>query len=144
MKKPEQRGDDLVVTNGKGRLFIQPLLPAQRLINLAADDELYRYDGQSFPPRRNTGPAPECRVEISPTAPKATDYFLHVLTAVDATTDAVPAASVREEAGRVVLDLAGTQITFETDSVGGEIVIRNQSYRFANGRLETGAAPVER
>ena len=38
MKTPEQRGDDLVVIHGPGRLFIQTLLPAPRQLTLATGD----------------------------------------------------------------------------------------------------------
>jgi hypothetical protein len=127
MKIPEVRGDDLVITHGQGRLFVQTLLPTQRLLTLASGENLYRYDGQNFPPRRNTGPAPECRIEISPGRPSATDYFLHVLTATDAGVESVPQGVVRLEAGHVQLELAGTKLTFTTDSLGGEITLGGQT-----------------
>ena len=48
MQRPETRDSQLVITNGKGRLFVQPLLPRRRQVEWKYDDELYRYDGQAF------------------------------------------------------------------------------------------------
>ena len=84
MKPPTQAGRHLVVTNGKGRLFVQTLLPENPQVRLVAGADLYTYGGHSYPPSRDTGPAPECRIEISPGEPRTTDYFLHVLTATGA------------------------------------------------------------
>lgn len=131
MKKPEQRGGDLAVTSGQGRLFVQPLLPAKRQMALASGDDVYRYDGQSFPPRRNTGSAPECRIEISPSQPSATDYFLHVLTATDATTDSVSRPAVRDEFDRVQVTLNGATLVFTKDGRGGSITRFGQQTEFA-------------
>ena len=55
-----------------------------RRCGLVSGADLYTYGGHSYPPSRNTGPAPECRIEVSPREPRATDYFLHVLTATGA------------------------------------------------------------
>lgn len=131
MKQPEQRGDDLVVTHGPGRLFVQTLLPATRQLALATGDGLYRYDGQTFPPRRNTGPAPECRIEVSPAQPSATDYFLHVLTTTGAGTDSVPRAVARVEPGRVHVELAGAKLAFTTDSLGGAMTWQGRTVKLA-------------
>ena len=90
MKPPVEQGSHLVVTHGKGRLFVQTLLPAQPEINLATGDNLYQYGGNNYPPRRQTGLAPECRIEVSPKQPSQADCFLHVLTATDANTATVP------------------------------------------------------
>ena len=81
MTKPVRDGSGLVVTNGEGRLFIQTLLPSAATVRLVSGDDLYRYDGNSYPPGRDTGPAPQCRVEISPRKASNVDYFCHVLTA---------------------------------------------------------------
>ncbi|MBI5689894.1 MAG: heparinase II/III family protein [Verrucomicrobia bacterium] len=121
MKQPERRGDDLVITNGDGRLFVQTLLPARADLRLATGADLYRYDGQAFPPEKLTGPAPECRVEISPTVPAEEDLFLHVLTTADAATPAVPRGRVTVRGTRVQLELGGWQLEFRTDALGGEI-----------------------
>jgi hypothetical protein len=121
MKPPERLGEDLRITNGQGRLFVQTVLPAKPEVVLAQGEHLYHYDGQDFPPTRNTGPAPECRIEISPAEAKATDLFLHVLTATDADVNSVPRASAQVAGGLVRLDVGGHRLTFNLESVGGEI-----------------------
>jgi hypothetical protein len=143
MKKPEQRGDDLVITHGQGRLFVQTVLPAPRQLTLAAGENLYRYDGQDFPPHRNTGPAPECRIEISPPQPRETDFFLHLLTATDAGTETVPRAVGRVETGRVQVTWPGVILAFPTDSVGGEITWRGQANTLAEA-IRTDQKPLVR
>jgi len=80
----------LVVTNGRGRLFVQTLLPAAHATRLVSGDSLYLVGGQRFEPDLFTGPAPACRVEVSPSSPERTDYFLHVLTAADSSTALCP------------------------------------------------------
>ena len=42
MHVPARTGGHLVVTNGAGRLFVQPLLPEQPEIRLVSGDDLYR------------------------------------------------------------------------------------------------------
>ena len=86
-----------------------------------AGDELYRYGGEAYPPRRDTGPAPECRIEVSPSAPAAVDYFLHVLTAADSDTDSVPQATLDRRGDYVVVSVGAAQVVFTTGAVGGMI-----------------------
>jgi hypothetical protein len=83
MKKPTPAGQDLAITNGRGRLFVQSLLPVSPEVRQVSGPELYRIDGRDYPPDQETGAAPECRLEISPSAPATVDYFLHVLTATE-------------------------------------------------------------
>jgi hypothetical protein len=123
MKQPTLSGQHLIVTNGKGRLFVQTLLPAEAEVKQIFGQGLYRIDGRDYPPDHETGPAPECRVEISPSQPRATDYFLHVLTATDASTTRVPRATAKAEGNTVELRLPGIFITFTLDRPGGEIGI---------------------
>jgi hypothetical protein len=131
MRTPTESGKHLVVANGKGRLFVQTLLPRRPEVRLASGDDLYQYGGLSFPPRRNTGPAPECRVEISPSRPSAGDLFLHVLTAVDAGTASVPSAQVNLREHSVEVLLGETRIEFQTDTVGGDISLDGRRNRLA-------------
>jgi hypothetical protein len=121
MKPPVNQAPHLVVTNGKGRLFVQTLLPAKPQVRLCSGDDLYRYGGQSFPPSRNTGPAPECRIEVSPSSPAAVDYFLHVLTATDASVESVPPAAAAAQGSEVLVALGDVRIAFSTQRVGGRI-----------------------
>jgi len=127
MKRPAPRGRNLVITNGKGRLFVQTLLPASPDVRLVSGPDLYRIDGRNYPPDHETGAAPECRVEISPPAPRTVDYFLHVLTATDAATASVPPAAAAVTAGRAGVSLPGVKIMFAKDSTGGEIEVAGQT-----------------
>ena len=121
MKTPAQRGPHLVVTNGKGRLFVQTLLPEKAQVRLASGDDVYRYDGESYPPRRDTGPAPECRVEIAPPRAAAVDHFLHVLTAADASVEDVPVAQMRLEGDEVLVTVGDARLRLPTRRVGGSV-----------------------
>lgn len=141
MKKPERLGDDLVITHGQGRLFVQTALPEHRHLTLASGEGLYRYDGQNFPPNRTTGPAPECRIEITPTQPSPTDFFLHVLTATDATTHAVPRATARMVEGRVGVELDGLRLILKTDLPGGEITWNTRTEKLAESILSGPMSP---
>ncbi|MEK7676486.1 MAG: hypothetical protein AAB676_11710 [Verrucomicrobiota bacterium] len=132
MRKPEQSGHRLLITNGQGRLFVQTLLPQHPEVRLVSGDDLYRYGGATYPPRRNTGPAPECRIEISPSRPSAQDFFLHVLTVADAETASVPAAEVNLQEQRVQVALGAVRIEFQTDATGGEITLSGRRQRLAS------------
>jgi heparin/heparan-sulfate lyase len=124
MRQPERSGPQLIVTNGKGRLFVQTLLPQQPDVRLVSGDDLYRYGGITYPPRRDTGPAPECRIEVSPSHPSAQDLFLHVLTAADAGTASAPTAEVKLQDRRVQVTVGDARIEFQTEAVGGEITLQ--------------------
>ena len=119
MKRPHQSESGLVVTNGQGRLFVQTLLPGHADVELYCGQDLYRYDGQVFPPQRDTGPAPACRIEISPKQSARLDYFLHVLTATDATVKSVPSATLEETEHDIRVRLSNTSITFHKRNLAG-------------------------
>ncbi|MCX5644435.1 MAG: heparinase II/III family protein [Phycisphaerae bacterium] len=121
VKPPTTARNHLVVTNGKGRLFIQTLLPENPLVHLVTGADLYTYGGHSYPPAKNTGPAPECRIEISPDEPQATDYFLHVLTATSAAVADVESATATGVGRQAQVKLGAATIVFTTDKVGGSI-----------------------
>ena len=131
MKPPVASGEHLIVTNGKGRLFIQTLLPKRHQTRLVTGADLYTYDGRSYPPERDTGPAPECRIEISPVEPKTVDYFLHVLTATDAEIDEVENATATVAEGQINVVLGGTTVRFTADRVGGSIERRGHAASLA-------------
>jgi len=111
----------LVVTNGKGRLFLQMLLPENPEVHLITGADLYAYGGRSYPPSRNTGPAPECRIEVSPTQPNTMDYFLHVLTATGAEVTNVNSATATVTDALVQVKVDAATVTFSKDRVGGSI-----------------------
>jgi hypothetical protein len=119
MKVPERRGEHLVVTNGRGRLFVQTCLPRDARVRLAAGADLYSYDGKSYPPSRDTGPAPECRVEVSPPEARALDCFLHVLTATDSGAEQVPAVRCEVTGTEVTVVVGDATLTFTTEALGG-------------------------
>ena len=83
MKVPEVEGQQLKITNGGGRLFARVVLPERASIKLNSGAQLYTLSNQNYPPSRDTGPAPECRVEISPFIPSSEDLFLVVFEACD-------------------------------------------------------------
>jgi len=132
MNVPAKDGQDMVVTNGKGRLFIQTLLPENQQVRLATGADLYSYNGKKYLPGRDTGPAPVCRVEISPSKPSKVDYFLHVLTATDAMTASVEKATSKVVNQRIMVMVGPTEITFRTNEVGGGIVIDGHKTKFAD------------
>jgi hypothetical protein len=121
MKPPVTAKNHLVVTNGKGRLFVQTLLPENPQVHLVTGADLYAYDGHSYPPSKNTGPAPECRIEVSPGEPQTTDYFLHVLTATGTEVADMESAIATVVDKQVQVKLGAATITFGTDKVGGTI-----------------------
>ena len=121
MRVPTGEAPNLVVTNGKGRLFVQTLLPGER-------EGAARQRRGPLPLRRARLSAgqehragPECRIEVSPSQPAAADYFLHVLTATDAGTQSVPRATARVGANEITVTVGDTRIGFATDRVGGWI-----------------------
>lgn len=142
MRPPTRSGDQWMITNGKGRLFMQTLLPTKPELRLVSGDDLYRYGGNAYPARRNTGPAPECRIEVSPSRSSAQDFFLHVLTAADAEIASAPTAGANVRGDRIEVTLGETRIEFQTDAVGGEITWKGQRTRLADGvRSNTGGQP---
>ncbi len=88
---------------------MQTLLPRKPEVRLVNGEALYRYGGRNYPPSKDTGPAPECRIEVSPSAPAGVDYFLHVLTATEAKTAAVRPASVRVSGGKIRVTVGGAR-----------------------------------
>ena len=92
----------------------------------------YSYGGNSYLSRRNTGPAPECRIEVSPSQPSRTDYFLHVLTAAEASVDSVPAAVLEETDSVVSVRVGRATISFDKGKVGGSVEIAGHRRPFAD------------
>ncbi|MBL7153682.1 MAG: heparinase II/III family protein [Phycisphaerae bacterium] len=116
MTTPTRRGKHLVVTNGQGRLFIQTLLPTAAAVGLVSGDDLYKYGGKNYQSARDTGPAPQCRIEISPSRPSNVDYFLQVLTAADAQTNSITPPDVNANDAAVSLTIGATRLTFQKAS----------------------------
>jgi len=121
MKRPtnvtDDSGNDLGLwtwSNGTGRLFLQTLLPEETHLELYTGEKLYTIDGIDYPPQNDTGPAPECRMEISPTQAKTDHLFVHVLRATQDGVKqvALAKADVSENKIRVELD---AEYSFEFD-----------------------------
>lgn len=113
MKPPVKEGKNLVVSNGKGQLLIQNLMPGKAKVNLVSGENLYTYNGNTYPPDRITGPAPECRMEISPADNSEIVYFLTFINATESGTTAIPQATVRENGDTVVIRIGEKEITFK-------------------------------
>ena len=139
MKVPAGTPPNLTITNGAGRLFVTTLLPQNPQVTLASGAGLYQYDGQNFPPSVNTGPAPECRIGVSPATASTVDYFLHVLTATDTSIKSVTPATVQQSGDEVTATLGIITVTFTKSSVGGRIAFSGPIYTFADS-IVTGVA----
>jgi hypothetical protein len=131
MKVPSRQGRHLVITNGKGRLFVQTLLPLNPNVRLVAGPELYSYGGRSYLPARDTGPAPECRVEVSPPEQRSWDYFLHVLTAAGSNTASVDEATADVTAEQVTVSVGEAKIKFATAQIAGGIDLNGNQHPFS-------------
>ena len=135
-KPPTGKAPNLIVTNDSGgRLFIQTVLPEKPRVKLNSGDELYSYGGNSYPAEDIRGPAPECRIEVSPSAPSLADYFLHVLTATQSTVSSVPQARVKVTDDDVTVTIGTTRVTFMKDRVAGEIEISGHGF-LLGGKIE--------
>ncbi len=141
MRVPSERPPHLVVTNGKGRLFVQTLLPRDPLARVVAGDDLHRYGGKAYPPARDTGPAPVCRVEHSPRKAEAETRFLHVLTATDAEADSVEPAAVQVHEDGVEVTVGKARIRFAAEPTGGSIEVDGRRAAFPDGIVADYLAP---
>jgi hypothetical protein len=138
MAPPAGEPPRLVVTNGKGRLFIQTVLPAKPEVRLVRGDDLYRVGGKAYPPSRDTGPAPACRIEVSPSRPARDDLFLHVLTATDAGTERVPEAAASVRGTSVAVRIGEARITFAEAARGGTIEVAGRKATLATRVVKGG------
>ena len=132
MKVPVETTDGIVVTNGKGRLFIQTLLPSEPKVKLFTGDELYSYGGKAYPPARDTGPTSQCRIEISPERQQALDYFLHVLTATDVGVTSVEKASVQVNNREVIVTIGQIKVCFGMAEIRGHIELSGRVTNFTD------------
>jgi len=123
MKAPTGTAPNLVIANGDGKLFLQILLPRMPWVKLFSGENLYTIGGRNYPPEWETGPAPECRVEVSPVFPAATDYFLNVLTTTDASTSSVSQAILEDTGKEFRITVGKAKVSFAKDSVSYKIDI---------------------
>jgi hypothetical protein len=130
---PEIQGANVAIANGKGRLFVESLLPEKARVDKV---EGYTYRGQSFNPPRNSQTELACRwrVEVSPPAPRTDDVFLHVLS-----TEAPPNATLVRNGARTGVKVGPAEVTFE-GRAGGVIVLPTGRYelreKIVTGRFE--------
>ena len=120
MKRPtkvaDDSGNDLgfwTWSNGNGRLFLQTLLPEKTAVELYSGEKLYVIDGIDYPPQRDTGPAPECRMEISPMEAKKDYLFIHVLSATDSGVERVPSTKVNVTKNKVQVSVSDYSFDFD-------------------------------
>lgn len=136
MTVPEKRGQHWVVTNGRGRLFIQTLSPANPTAELYHGEALHTYGGKQFTPVVENCPAPDCRMEISAgpaSTPAKFEYFLHVLTATDSSVAAVAPASAAREGDEVIVTVGDVVLRFTLDQMKGSIRIAGKAEAMMNG-----------
>ena len=89
-----------------------------------AGPDLYSYGGRSYPPARDTGPAPECRIEVSPPEQRSWDYFLHVLTAAGSDTNTVDEAKADVSGEEVTVSVGKAKMSFDRRQMGGSIDVK--------------------
>lgn len=136
-EEPEVVGNKTIVTRTErdysGRMVMETLLPANPTIEvIGGSGKEFWVDGQNLVPDKsipttNSLEAGWGRIEVSPSTPNKTDFFLHVMTVSDA--------------GTTVPDLESTLLETE-DYVGATIA--NQLIIFAkNSERLTGTISIE-
>jgi hypothetical protein len=86
---------------------MQTFLPEKTNVATFSGDKLYEIDGVNYPPQRDTGPAPECRMEISPAESKKDYVFVHVLRTAERDVTKVPSAKA---------DVSGNKVRVTVDT----------------------------
>ncbi len=99
-QEPRIEGSRIEIINGDGRLAVESFHPAD--VNISAvggPGHEFEVNGLNYPPRKDYDPeeAGRWRVEVSPSQPQARDYFLHVLLATDAASEAWPQGTLIDE-----------------------------------------------
>ena len=119
--EPRIEGRTFVIVNGKGRLTVQSLLPAQASVTSI---EGYTYGGRSFPPSsdRLADTANKWRIEVSPANAETEDVFLHVLT-----TEEPQAASLIQGEDGVGVRVGGAEVVFR-GTVGGALRLEGREF----------------
>jgi hypothetical protein len=125
MNQPGRRGEHWVMHNGYGQLFVQTLLPAQSETKLFCREEQFVIDGVNCPYAHASGPAPDCRMEVSPSQPAKEDYFLHVLNTTDYNRGSIEPAQVRLEGDDVIVNTHGATVSFKKSTVGGSVTLKS-------------------
>ena len=133
-KLPVGSDSKYVINNGPAKLFMQILLPEQPAVVMNHGPRLYQYRGHEVLPDNcevRFRPEPECRMEVSPAIPSTVDYFLHVLTATDGLTNAVPDASVTCRSGKITAAVGSATVSFLKDTLGGRLELMSGDRRIS-------------
>ena len=137
VKPVEEVGEFLRTTNDEGgQLFLQALLPRGSKITLNTGEELYSYDGEDYAPEEIRGPAPECRISISPSSQAQEDFFLNVLTTTDSRIDRPVPALCEESDEAITVKIGEASIQFKKVRPGGRIEIKGTRRELAEQILE--------
>lgn len=132
-QEPEIQGETVTITNGKGSLVVRTLLPESPRI---AKVEGYAYRGETFPPDYAQYPRAvnRWRIEVSPSAARKEDLFLHVLS-----TDGLKPAELVRRGETVGVRVEGAEMLFSGD-VGGSVTLAGRRSvlraRVIKGRYE--------
>ena len=121
--KPESIGQDMWKADlGKGRLFVQTLLPANAGSTLVGGPgKEFFASGRNWPlePDMNFKYAGNWRLEVTPAAAGTETRFLHVLQAADTGVAAPAKATLRQEGDEDIVTVAGRELRFKrTGKVG--------------------------
>ena len=117
MSVPSVDSTGLEIINGEGRLYVRTLMPTGYDLRLATSDSLYSNDGKTYLPAKDTGPAPECRVQVIAPEPAIDVYFLHVLAATGSSDTYKPSTKLEEDEHGVTVTVDDTKIRFGKDTV---------------------------
>ncbi|MBI5502485.1 MAG: MYXO-CTERM sorting domain-containing protein [Deltaproteobacteria bacterium] len=118
-----------VVRNGGGVLLARTLLPAAPAVDVI---DGFRVDGEPHPPTAGGAESGGTRLEISPPAESARDYFLHVFRATEPADLTWPDAVVSDSASQVqvVVNLGSREATVvfrKGDELGGHFLSRDSA-----------------
>jgi hypothetical protein len=121
--EPQIDGNKIAITNGKGKLFVETLLPENPTVRKVYG---YQYQGQAFDPPQtaHTPLANKWRIEVLPSGMRKEDVFLHVLS-----TERQLHVQLISDQGKIGVDIDGIKIIF-ADDVGGELNISGKVYHF--------------
>ena len=119
-QEPEIAGNLTTITNAKGTLSVQTLLPANAKI---AAVKGYTYAGQTFDETKSalSDVANLWRLEVKPATPRTDDLFVHLLR-----TDGPAVGKVLQEGGKTVVEFENVQVVF-AGNTGGTIKVAGKT-----------------
>ena len=133
VKQLQRTGPFLKTANEEGgRLFVQTLLPQKFGVKLSTGEDLYSYEGESYTPEEIRGPAPECRLAISPAKPAQSDFFLNILTATDSSVNTPLIAHCEVSDEHIRVGIGECLISFRKDRTEGWIELEGKKEEFTS------------